>query len=54
MLVVYLMPEAHKKFYQISKIMRVIESTDIVPRVYSGIFCHIQQDSAIFWHFQAY
>ena len=46
----YLIPEAHSKPCQISKMMRHTESPGTVKTAYSGIFKYIQGHSAIFTH----
>ena len=48
------MPEACSKPCQTSKMMRHIEKTSMVRTVYSGIFRHIQQHSAVSSHVQSH
>ena len=48
------MPEAHSKPCQISKMMKHIENSVIVQKVYSDIFLDIQGDSAILNHVETY
>ena len=48
----YLIPEAHLKPCQISKMMTHTENPDIVRTVSKGIFKHIQEHSAILSHIE--
>ena len=50
----HLIPEAYSKPCQISNMMRYIENPDMVRKVCSGIFRHIQEHSAIFSHVQVH